>query len=145
MNTEKALGAVRYASRTTGVDFEKILTWAAIGGVAFVALKIWNTASAAKQALTEVGSKIGTGLYDWIHGENAGVGEMTFYAVRFPDGNFHAVPAGKVNPLTGEFVNKDLAPSYPGDGKKYRIARSPTALTHPKTGKPFSHLFAVAV
>ena len=39
--------AVRYASRTTGVDFEKWLTWAAIGGVAYVVYSIYRKAADA--------------------------------------------------------------------------------------------------
>lgn len=51
MNAKRLAGyggsAVRYASRTTGVNFEKWLTWAAIGGVAYVAYSIYRKAADA--------------------------------------------------------------------------------------------------
>jgi hypothetical protein len=42
MSTQKVLGAVRYASGTTGVNFEKWLTWAALAGGAFIAYKAYR-------------------------------------------------------------------------------------------------------
>ena len=36
----RVASTVRYASRSTGVNFEKILTWAAIGGGLYIGLQI---------------------------------------------------------------------------------------------------------
>lgn len=138
----RAGSAVRYASRTTGVDFEKILTWVAIGGVAYIVYKTLSIGSSIKSGLNEAGSAIGLTLYDWIHGENAGIGETTFYSVYFPDGKFHAVPSLSVDSM-GVFKNNINTPNYKGDGKVYRIARAAQPIIHPVTKKPFSRLYAV--
>lgn len=113
----RALRTVQYASRTTGVDFEKWLTWAAIGGVAYLLYKTISTVRAAGEVLTNTGSAIGEKVFDLF---NKAYEPGTSYTVRFPDGKNHAVPANVVS-QTGEFVNRNLAPTYPGDGKRYRI------------------------
>lgn len=51
--SNKALGAVRYASGATGVNFEKWLTWAALGGALYVAYSIYKAASDARDKAAE--------------------------------------------------------------------------------------------
>lgn len=93
--------AVRYASKTTGVNFEKILTWVAIGGIGYLVYQIYSAGSAAKAALNSVGSAIGTGLYDYFHPNETG--EMLYYTVEFPDGQRHAVGSKTVD-TSGRFT-----------------------------------------
>lgn len=116
----KAVAAVRYASRTTGVNFEKILTWAAIAGVAYVAYKAVTLTAAVSDALASVGSAVGSGLYDFFHRDQ--VGETLFYTVRFPDGVKHSIPSRSVD-NAGLFKNTGNGTNYTGDGKLYRIVR----------------------
>jgi hypothetical protein len=112
-NARKALAmggsAVRYASRTTGVNFEKLLTWGAIGGVAYLLYGIYSAGSGAKKALNSLGSALGTGLYEIFH-PNA-VGEMLFYTVEFPDGQRHAVGSRDVD-RSGRFTR---------EGRRYQL------------------------
>lgn len=115
--------AVQYASRTTGVNFEKILTWGAIGVVGYLALEVMGFLKSAKDTVTDFGGSIGRGLYDWFHPDT--VGEKIMYTVRFPDGVFHSVPSLSVG-NDGTFTNKGSPPFYVGDGKVYRIARNST-------------------
>lgn len=97
--------AVRYASRTTGFDFEKWLTWAAVAGVAYVGYKIYSTVSGAADvvsgALNSTGSAIGSGLYDFFHPDQTG--EMLFYTVTFPNGERHAIGSREVD-SSGRFT-----------------------------------------
>lgn len=93
--------AVRYASRTTGVDFEKLLTWAAIAGIGFFGYKIYSGLSAVKDSLSSLGSALGSGLYDLFHPDQTG--EMVFYNVLFPDGQKHAIPSRSVD-SSGRFT-----------------------------------------
>lgn len=116
-------GAVRYASRTTGVNFEKYLTWAAIGGIGYLVLKTIGLFKSASDVLTSAGSAAGGAVYEWLH-PNA-VGETIFYTARFPDGSFHTVPSLSVA-SDGTFTNKGSPPLYVGDGKVYRLAVSKT-------------------
>jgi hypothetical protein len=98
--------------------FEKLLPWLALGGAAFVAWRILNAGTVVKDALANVGSAIGTGLYDYLHpGE---FGDSTFHIVLFPDGQKHAVPASKVA-SDGTFMNFALSTLYRGDGKRYQL------------------------
>jgi hypothetical protein len=124
----KAVRTVRYASRQTGVDFEKWLTWGAVGVVGYLALQAIglvksgvDAVSAAKGALNTAGGAIGRTVYDWFHPNQ--IGESVFYIVRFPDGFFHSVPSLSVD---GQGVFKHKI-----DGKAYRIAVSPTAFVNP--------------
>lgn len=112
------LSTVRYASRTTGVNFEKILTWGAIGVGLYLALKVVGIIEATGSVLKSSGEAIGSGLFDFFHRDQ--VGEMTFYTVMFPDGQKHTVPSRAVD-SNGFFVNRNLSPNYAGDGKRYRI------------------------
>lgn len=112
------LSTVRYASRTTGVNFEKILTWGAIGAGLYLALKVVGLIQSAGSVLTTTGSAIGTGLYDFFHPDT--FGESLYYNVMFPDGQRHAVPSRSVN-SDGLFRNSNLSPQYAGDGRMYRI------------------------
>lgn len=72
-----------------------------IGGLA--AFAIWylrKQASAAADAVISlpgnVGSAIGSTLYDWIHpGDGLGIND-TYYTVTFPNGQRHAIPANTV-------------------------------------------------
>lgn len=120
--------AVRYASRTTGVDFEKWLTWAAIGGLAYLGYKVFAGVSAVKGALTSTGEAIGSGLFELIHGDEVRRALAPNLIVRFPDDQLHQVPSVAVD-SSGRFVNRNLAPSYPGDGRTYQLVRAKTPFT----------------
>lgn len=112
------LSTVRYASRTTGVNFEKILTWGAIGVGLYLALKVVGIIEATGSVLKTSGEAIGSGLFDFFHRDQ--VGEMLFYTVMFPNGQKHAVPSRAVS-RDGLFRNSNLSSTYAGDGKMYRI------------------------
>src|SRR3990172_8060305 len=90
----KVGGAVRYASRTTGVDFEKWLTWAAVAGVAYVGYQVYSTVKGATDvvsgALNSLGSALGTGLYELFH-PGEGTKYSLQYRVKFPDGKDHYI------------------------------------------------------
>jgi hypothetical protein len=53
MNTDKALRAVRYASGTTGVNFEKWLTWGVLAGGAWLAYKVYSGLAKAGDAASK--------------------------------------------------------------------------------------------
>lgn len=118
----RAREVIRYASGTTGVNFEKWLTWGAIGALAYILYKALNVAGAAKEALASAGSAIGTGLYDVLHPNE--IGETFFYTVTFPDATRRSIPS-KVVSAQGIFRNDDSVydkySRYKGDGKVYRI------------------------
>lgn len=120
--------AVRYASRTTGVDFEKWLTWAAIGGLAYLGYKAFSVASAVKGALTSTGEAIGSGLFELIHGDDVRRALAPNLIVRFPNDELHQVPSVAVD-SSGRFVNRNLAPSYSGDGRTYQLLKAKTPFT----------------
>lgn len=132
--------AVGYASRKTGVDFEKYLVWGAIIGVGYIVLKTLGLISSAKEALTETGGAIGRSVYDWFHPDT--VGEKINYTVKFPDGSFHTVGSLTVG-NDGTFTNKGAPPFYVGDGKVYRLARAKVSFRTP--GGVTSNLIAVPV
>ena len=111
---------IRYASGATGVDFEKWLTWGAIGAGLYLAWKTYSGLSAAADVLANTGSAIGSGLYDFFHPD--AVGETLFYTVNFPDGSRHSVPSSVVAG-DGWFRNAHLTPNYAGDGRTYRIVK----------------------
>lgn len=113
--TRKALGAVRYASRTTGVNLEKWLTWVALGGVAYVVYQFVSTASAAKDALNSVGSAIGTGLYEVFHPSDGQRVVSPTISFRFPDGTVGAVEAVD--------VDKDGRFTYFRTGRRYQLMK----------------------
>lgn len=119
----KAGNAVRYASRTTGVNFEKWLTWGAIGVGLYLALETFgllkSVAGGAATAYNSARDAVASGLYDWF-GPAEEFGDDFFYTVKFPDGQFHAVPASFVS-AQGVFRNSNLSPNYSGDGRTYQI------------------------
>jgi len=109
---------VRYASRTTGVNFEKILTWGAIGVGLYLGLKVVGLIEDTGSVLKSSGEAIGSGLFDFFHPDAAG--ETLYYNVMFPNGQRHAVPSRAVD-SNGIFRNSNLSPNYAGDGLRYRI------------------------
>jgi len=100
------------------MKLEKLLPWAAVIAGAFVISKLFNIGKGASEVLTATGEAIGGKLYELFN--PATEGETLFYTVKFPDGTFHAVASSFVD-ADGFFVNKNLAPQNPGDGKRYRI------------------------
>lgn len=94
---------------------------AIVGAVLGGLYLLTRAGSKAAEALTSAGEAIGSGLYDFFHPNQ--VGETTFYVVTFPDGSRHSVPASAVD-SSGVFLNKNLSPTYAGDGKRYRIVVS---------------------
>jgi len=114
----RAYKAVRYASSTTGVNFEKILTWGAIGAGLYLALQVVGLIKGAGSVLTDTGSAIGSGLYDLFHRDP--LGETTFYVVTFPDGVNHSIPSRAID-NSGLFKNTGNGVNYAGDGRDYRV------------------------
>lgn len=57
----------------------------------------------AKEVLKDLGSAIGSGLFDLFHPDQTG--DMLFYTVKFPDRSQHSVPSKSVS-STGRF-NRD--------------------------------------
>lgn len=88
---------------------QKILTVTAIGVGIYVAARVVGLFDDVRKGLTDVGSAIGSGLYEFFHKDAAG--EPMHYTVRFADG-YHAVPSRS--------VNKDGFFTWT-DGKRYRI------------------------
>ncbi len=118
---KRAGQTIRYVSRQTGFNLEKVLTWTALAATIYVGWQAWKVGSAVKNTLNNVGSAVGTGLYDYLHpGE---LGETIFITAYFPDGSRRAIPGSKVN-SSGIFTNTGLwgtYSAYKDDGKKYRI------------------------
>lgn len=142
-----AKSAVRYASNTTGVNLEKYLVWGAIlAGGYFIVWPALQAAFAVKKAAGAVidtaaaaietsRDALSSGLYA-IFGPNLKYDPVS-YTVRFPDGKSHSVPSRSVK-SDGTFVNKNLSPTYSGDGRAYRIVidkRVPAGQTN-KTAFP---------
>lgn len=125
----KAGSAVRYASRTTGVDFEKWLTWGAIGGIAYLLIKGFQFGAAVKSGLNSAGEAIGSGLFEFVHGNDVKNALAPNLIVYFPnEGKMHQVPQVKLDNNAG-FVNANLAPQYAGDGKAYQIVKAKTPIS----------------
>jgi hypothetical protein len=88
------------------VKTENVLTIGVVAiGVYFVYRAIQEMAD-VKDKLADVGSAIGSGLFDFFHPDQ--VGETIFYSVTFPkspiaDGQRHAVPSRSVN-AQGQFT-----------------------------------------
>ena len=120
MKHQRIASAVKYASRTTGVDWEKWLTWGVIGGAGYLLYTMFTALKSAQEQLATVGSAIGSGLYDFFHRDQ--VGETLFYNVGFPDGSRHAVASRSVDSY-GVFRNSGDGNTYLGDGKTYRLVR----------------------
>lgn len=114
---------VRYASRHTGVNFEKILTWGAIGVGVYLALEAFGLLKSAAGAVvtgyTSARDAVASGLYTWF-GPEEKFGSNVDYIVRFPDGKFHAVPESAVSDQ-GVFRNSNLSMNYSGDGGTYQL------------------------
>ena len=103
------------------MKFSDVKDVAIVGALAAGVYLLTRATSKVADALTDAGSAIGSGLYDFFHPDQ--LGETTFYVVTFPDGQRHSVPASKVD-SSGVFLNQNLAPTYAGDGKRYRIVVS---------------------
>jgi len=118
----RAIKTIRYASRQTGVNFEKILTWGAIGVGLYLGLQVLGLVKGAKDALATAGGAIGSGLYSILHPNE--LGEMQFHVALFPDGVRHSIPSSAVSPGNGTFTNYwPSNPLYRGDGKRYKLVR----------------------
>jgi hypothetical protein len=72
----------------------KTLNLLLIGAGIYAFTLIMGVARKIPDALTSVGEAIGSGLYDFFHPDPTG--EMLFYTVRFPDGQWHTVPSKTV-------------------------------------------------
>lgn len=92
--------------------------WLLLALVAGGAFYLYRTFAGVSRVFTTAGEAIGSGLFDLFHPDQ--VGEMLFYKAKFPDGKFHAIPSRAVN-ADGIFLNRNLAPNYAGDGRKYRL------------------------
>lgn len=124
----RAHSSVRYASRVTGVDFERYLVWGAVAAaVYFVVWPVLKTAISIKGAVSDTmdsaQNALASGLYR-VFGPEEKFGSDRNSIVTFPDGKRHSIPAEAIS-STGIFVNKwasDGSPySYAGDGKTYRV------------------------
>jgi len=102
----KALSAVRYASSTTGVNFEKWLTWAAIGGVAYVVYKVVHGAN-------EAGDAVAKTIADAYVAATAGPPIEVLGRVVLPD--------GQRVPLQGLAVKPDFTFVY--QGRRFRLTK----------------------
>ncbi len=102
----KALSAVRYASGTTGVNFEKWLTWAAIGGVAYLAYKTVSAAGAARDA-------VASSIANAYVAATAGPAVEVLGRVVLPD--------GQRVPLNGLAVKPDFTFVY--QGRRFRLTK----------------------
>lgn len=123
----KAGSVVRYASRTTGVNFEKILTWGAIGVGLYLALETFgllkSVASAGATAYTSARDAVASGLYNWF-GPEEKFGDNTFFTVTFPNGQRHSIPKSSVSNqgvFRNQFTSDGSPYSYAGDGKTYQL------------------------
>lgn len=120
MKHQRIHSAVRYASRSTGVDFDKWITWGLIAGGIYVVYQVVTTIKATGEVLGNAGSAIGTGLYDFFHRDP--LGESVYYTVTFPDGSRHSIPSRSVD-NGGLFRNTGNGLNYLGDGATYRLVR----------------------
>jgi hypothetical protein len=78
----------------------KLAIYAGVGVALYYVIKnipaaISAGATAGLKALENVGSALGTGLYERIH--PGAVGETVFHIVTFPNGSRHSIPSGSVN------------------------------------------------
>lgn len=102
----RALSAVRYASGTTGVNFEKWLTWAAIGGVAYFAYSIYRGATEARDKAAEA-------IANGYVALTAGPAIEVLGRVVLPD--------GQRVPLNGLAVKSDFTFTY--QGKRFKLTK----------------------
>lgn len=79
MSTQKISGAIRYASGTTGVNFEKWLTWGAIAGGAWLAYKVYS-------GLAKAGDAASKSIADAYVRVTAGPGVQVLGRVVLPNG-----------------------------------------------------------
>lgn len=114
---------IDYASRSTGVNFDKWLTWAAIAGALYLGYKTYSAVSAVTGAVgagvKTARDALASGLYR-VFGPTETFND-DYILARFPDGKNHAIPTSRIDPATQTFVNHGLSPSYPGDGKTYKL------------------------
>jgi len=124
----RAHSTVRYASRVTGVPFEKYLVWGGIAAaIYFVVWPVLKTAISVKGAvdagITTARDALASGLYR-VFGPEEKFGSDRNSIITFPDGKRHSIPAEAIS-SDGVFVNRwasDGSPySYAGDGKTYRV------------------------
>lgn len=78
----------------------KLAIYAGVGFALYYVIKnlpaiVAQGATAGLKALNDVGSALGTGLYERIN--PGAVGETTFHLVTFPNGSRHAIASGNVN------------------------------------------------
>jgi hypothetical protein len=105
---------------------DNLLVWGMVIVGGLVAYKLFDWGKKGVAALNEFGEAAGGAVYEFFHPDT--VGEMLFYTVKFPDGQFHAVPSRSVD-SSGIFTNSNLSPFYAGDGKRYRIMVDKKAAT----------------
>jgi hypothetical protein len=110
----RAHSTVRYASRVTGVDFEKYLVWGGIAAaIYFVVWPVLKSAIAVKGAvdagINTARDALSSGLYR-VFGPEEKFGPELTYTVRFPDGNHSLDPA--IVAADGTFSR---------NGKRYRL------------------------
>lgn len=93
-----------------------------VAGIYFLS-KIGNIGQTSIEALNDVGSAIGSGLFDLFHPDQ--VGEMLFHIVTFPNGARHSIPSRSVD-KNGQFsyIQPPLAATRwqlltGKDGKRY--------------------------
>lgn len=97
------------------MDRKTLLMLAVLG---FAGYYLYRRAADVVKVFRTAGEALGSGLFDLFHPDP--VGERLYYNVLFPDGQRHSVPSRAVaNDAT--FVNRNLSPNYPGDGRKYKI------------------------
>lgn len=85
---------------------ENLITIGVVAVGAYFVYRAIQEAANVKDKLADVGSAIGSGLFDFFHPDQ--VGETIFYSVTFPklpigDGQRHAVPSRSVS-SQGQFT-----------------------------------------
>lgn len=107
MNSDKALRAIRYASGTTGVNFEKWLTWGAIAAGVYLGYKVYSGA----KSVTDAASKSIADAYVRV---TSGPGIEVLGAAVLPNGQKIPLQSLKVS-------SKDATFTY-GE-RKYRLTK----------------------
>ena len=108
-----------------GVNLEKVATYAALALAVYVVWKIYRAGKAvtkaAGAAAEAAGEKVANVL-EWIRPFD--IGDMLYFAVKFPDGSTHSVGSRQVD-SNGYFTFTPAA-SYKGNpayaGKRFRLA-----------------------
>lgn len=125
--------ATRYASRAGGylregpggVNLEKVATYALLALGLYIGYKVYKGARAVGDAVgtaREYASAGVTNAIEWFFPLD--IGEMTYYAVQFPDGNRHAVGSRAID--SKGYFTFTPASNYKGNpkwvGKRFRMA-----------------------